>query len=200
MPPAEAGLSGDDARTGAGGARFEMSGEEVLHRGFVFTLTRATFRDPEGASFERDVVRHPGAVAVVAVTGERSVVLVRQYRPAFDRWLLELPAGICDVADEPEEATAARELGEEAGYAASRFTLLTRCAVTPGFCDEVSAVFLATGLTQVAYDRHGHEERHMEVHEVPLHRFDALVDDGTIVDATTILGVGLAVRHLSAGR
>ncbi|HEV3365901.1 MAG TPA: hypothetical protein VG054_00450, partial [Acidimicrobiales bacterium] len=68
------------------------------------------------------------------------------------------------------------------------------------FCDELSAVYLATGLSPVAVDRQGIEERYMEIEEVPLARFDALVDDGTIVDASTILGVGLAQRRLAAGR
>jgi 8-oxo-dGTP pyrophosphatase MutT (NUDIX family) len=176
-----------------------MLGEEVMHRGWVIQLTRATFREPDGTTFERDIVRHPGAVAVVAVTDTASVVMVHQYRPALDQWLLEIPAGTCDIEGEPELVVARRELAEEAGYAASRFALLTRCAVTPGFCDELSAVYLATGLSQVPLDRKGIEERHMEVEEVPIDRFDTLVDDGTIIDATTILGVGLALRRLAGG-
>jgi ADP-ribose pyrophosphatase len=137
---------------------------------------------------------------VVAVTGEDAVVMVHQYRPALDRWLLEIPAGTCDVDGEPAQVTARRELAEEVGYSADDLQLLTRCAITPGFCDELSAVFLATGLGAVPLDRQGIEERFMRVEEVPLSRFDALVDDGTIIDATTILGVGLAQRRLAAGR
>jgi len=201
MPTAEAGRSpdhqpGHDRRAPG----FEMTGEVVLHRGQVITLTRATFSDPGGRPFERDVVRHPGAVAVVAVTDTDAVVLVHQYRPALDQWLLEVPAGTCDVTDEPGEATARRELAEEAGYAARELRLLTRCAITPGFCDEVSTLYLATGLTPVPVDRQGIEEHHMRVEAVPLSDFDALVDDGTVIDATTILGVGLARRHLAADR
>ncbi len=201
MPTAEVGRPGDRVLGGEQGSpRFEMVGEEVVCRGWVITLTRATFLDPDGTRFERDVVRHPGAVAVVAVTDGGSVVLVRQYRPALDQWLLEIPAGTCDVEGEGELAVARRELAEEVGYAAARLTLLTRCAITPGFCDERSSVYLATGLTPVPLDRQGIEERHMGIEEVPLDRFDAMVDDGTIIDATTILGVGLAVRHLDPGR
>jgi ADP-ribose pyrophosphatase len=193
-PPA-GGKTGDDS----GLSRFEMVGEQIMYEGWVLRMTRATFRDPDGAIFERDLVRHPGAVAVVAVTDTDAVVLVRQYRPALDQWLLEIPAGTCDVDGEPDLAVAQRELAEEAGYAASRLTLLTRCAITPGFCDELSAVYLATGLTPVALDRQGTEERYMEVEEVPLVGFDALVDDGAVIDATTILGVGLAMRRLAGG-
>ena len=178
---------------------FRSTGETLIHQGWVVALYRGEFVDPAGARFERDIVRHPGAVAVVAVTDQDSVVLVHQYRPSVDRWLLEVPAGICDVDGEERAATARRELAEEAGYAASDLTLLTHCLLTPGFCDEVSSVYLATGLRPVPLDRQGIEEGSMRVVEVPLVRFDAMVDDGSIVDATTILGVGLARRRLGAG-
>jgi 8-oxo-dGTP pyrophosphatase MutT (NUDIX family) len=178
--------------------RFRAAGEEVVHEGWAITLVQARFVDPEGVAFERDIVRHPGAVAVVAVTDDDSVVLVHQYRPALDQWILEVPAGTRDVDGEAEVRTAQRELAEEVGYAAAEMVLLTRCAVTPGFCDELSSVFLATGLDRVALDRQGIEERYMRIEHIPLSRFDAMVDDGTIVDATTILGVGLARRRLAA--
>lgn len=179
---------------------FRATGEHVVARGWVITLTRAGFLDPDGVAFDRDVVRHPGAVAVVAVTDDDSVVLVRQYRPALDQWILEVPAGTCDVAGEPVIDAARRELAEEVGYAAARLDLLTRTAISPGFCDQVSSVYLATGLTPVPLDRQGVEEGHMRVEHVPLARFDAMVDDGRVIDATTILGVGLARRRLATRR
>ncbi len=172
----------------------------MVARGWVITLTRAGFVDPDGHTFQRDVVRHPGAVAVVAVTDDGSVVLVRQYRPALDQWILEVPAGTCDVDGEPAVEAARRELAEEAGYAADRLDLLTRTAISPGFCDQRSSVYLATGLTPVPLDRQGIEERYMRLELIPLDRADDLVDDGTIIDATTILGLGLARRRLGGGR
>ena len=169
-----------------------------MHRGWFIRVQRATFLDPDGVAFERDIVRHPGAVAVVAVTDRATVVLVRQYRPAVDRWLLEIPAGTCDIDGEPWEETARRELAEEVGYQPGQLDLLTRTVITPGFCDEFANIYLATDLTVVPSDRQGAEERFMEVVEVPLDRFDAMVDDGSIIDASTILGVGLAMRRLTA--
>ncbi len=179
---------------------FTKTGEEVIHRGWAITLNKVHFTDPGGQAFDRDVVRHPGAVAVVAITDDDTVVLVQQFRAAIDGWLLELPAGTCDVEGEPAEAAANRELAEEVGYSAAGLTLLTRCAITPGFCDEYASIFLATGLTPVPLDRQGIEEGYMRIVEVPLSLFDAMVDDGTIVDAATILGVGLARRRLDAAR
>ncbi len=163
----------------------------------MIALTKATFVDPNGVPFERDIVRHPGAVAVVPVTDRGTVILVHQFRPALNRWILEIPAGTCDVEGEAVERTARRELAEEVGYAAAALTLLTRCAITPGFCDEIASIYLATGLTPVPLARQGIEEQAMRINEVALDRFDRLVDDGTIIDAQTILGVGLARRRMA---
>jgi len=164
----------------------------------MITLDRAGFIDPAGVAFDRDVVRHPGAVAVVAVTHDDAVVLVRQYRPAIDEWILEIPAGTCDVAGEPPEEAARRELAEEVGVAAERLEPLTRCANSPGFCDQRTWVYLATELIAVPVDRQGIEEGYMRIEHIPLSRFDAMVDDGSIIDSTTILGVGLARRRLAS--
>ncbi|HEX4244435.1 MAG TPA: NUDIX hydrolase [Acidimicrobiales bacterium] len=171
---------------------FRHVGDQLIHQGFIVSTVKATFVDPHGNSFERDVIRHPGAVAIVPMTEAASVLLVHQYRPAVNRWLFEVPAGTCDVDGEPPETTAHRELAEELGRTAGRLELLTRCLNTPGFCDEVTTVFVATDLHPVPTNRQGLEEGFMGIEEVPLSRFDDLVGDGTIVDAVTILGVTLA--------
>ena len=169
----------------------------MVQRGWAITFNRATFAGPDGAIFERHVVRHPGAVAVVAIDDAEQVLLVHQYRPAVDRWVLELPAGTRDVVDEPPEKTARRELAEEVGVAAAEWQLMTRCVITPGFCDEYSWLYLATHLRAVATDRQGAEEQHMEVVPVALAEFDRLVDEEVVIDASTMLGVALARRHLA---
>jgi ADP-ribose pyrophosphatase len=115
-----------------------------------------------------------------------------------DGYVLEIPAGTRDVPGEPEETTAGRELAEEIGRRAGTLTLLTRYLNSAGFSDQVTTIFAATGLTVVPDDRQGTEERHMTVEEVRLAEFDSRVDDGSIVDASTIVGVGLARRRLSS--
>ncbi len=179
---------------------FRQTGESLIHQAWFVSMVRATFVDPHGTEFEREIVRHPGAVAVVPVTDDGAVLLVRQYRPAVNQWLYEIPAGTCDVEGEPQEITAQRELAEEIGHRAGELKLLIRALNTPGFCDEVTSIFLGTGLSEVADGPQGIEEQFMTVEKIPLDGFDRMVDDGTIVDAATILGVGLAVRHLAAGR
>lgn len=158
-------------------------------------MVTATFEAPDGTQFTRDVVRHPGAVAVVAVTEDRRALLVRQYRGPVDRELLEIPAGTRDVDGEPPQETARRELSEEAGVRASDLRLLARVLNSPGICDEETFLFLATGLEPDQAPRpeeHAEEERFMEVIEVPLGEVDDLISSGRLIDAQTVLGLLLA--------
>ena len=175
---------------------FELLGEVEQHRGFRFRVLRARFRAPDGAEFERDIVRHPGAVAVVPLHDDGSVTLVRQYRAALDADLWELPAGIRDVDGEEDAATAARELREEAGLIADEVTHLVTFHNSPGFCDESVSVFLATGLRAVDRAPEGVEEHAMAVERLPLPVALAMASDGRITDAKTIIGLQvLASRH-----
>jgi ADP-ribose pyrophosphatase len=162
-------------------------------------VVSATFVAPDGTEFTRDVVRHPGAVAVVPVTADRSVLLVRQYRGPVDRELLEIPAGTRDVEGEPPESTAKRELEEEAGVRAGRIRLLATIYNSPGFCDEETFIYLADELEPGEALRHGEEERFLEVVEVPLDSIEDMISARDIVDAQTVIGV-LMARDVLARR
>jgi 8-oxo-dGTP pyrophosphatase MutT (NUDIX family) len=175
---------------------FAFLGEEEVWRGWLLRLTLSRFADPAGVEFCRDVVHHPGAVAIVAVDDNRSVTLVRQFRPAVGRTILEIPAGSCDVAGEAPEATARRELAEEAGLAAETFEELVRTHNTPGYSTQLTVIYLATGLRPVATQRAGAEEDWMTLEQIPLDDLDRLLDDGP-VDETTLLGLLLARRALA---
>ena len=128
-----------------------------------------------------------------------TVLLVRQYRAAVDRVLLEIPAGKRDVDGEDPEVTAARELEEEVGVRADRMEKLAEFFNSPGFCDEHSFVYLATGLERTEISAQGVEEEHMTVEEVALDDVTSLVAAGTLVDAKSIIGLALA-REVLAGR
>ena len=177
---------------GNGPQGFRFLGETVRCRGWRIQLTEARFAAPDGSEFERDVVRHPGAVAVVAVTDNEEVLLVRQYRGTVDRELLEIPAGTRDVEGEPPEETARRELLEEVGVNAGRITLLGTMLNSPGFCDQETRLYLATELEAGSPGRHGVEEEHMEVVTVALTDVDELVATGDVIDGQTLLGLLLA--------
>jgi len=174
---------------------FRPVGERTLHEGHLIRFSIGTFAGPDG-TFERDIIHHPGWVAVVPVTDAGEVVLVRQYRAAIDAWLLEIPAGVRDVVHEPVEQTAARELAEEVGLAAGSLVPLTTVHNSPGCADERGWIFLATDLMSVPTDAQGPEEQHMTVERVVLADVPRLMAEGTITDAKTQIGLLLAHHRL----
>jgi ADP-ribose pyrophosphatase len=179
-------------------ASFTTVGEVELVHSAVFRVVRSRFTDGHGDEFERTIVHHPGAVAVVPLHEDGTVSLVRQYRPALEHDLLEVPAGIRDLHEEDERATAERELAEEAGLSAGRLDHLTTFHNAPGMSDEVIAVFLARDLRSVPHDRQGSEERAMTVERHPLPELLEMVADGRLSDAKTMIGLLLAARRVAA--
>lgn len=168
-----------------------------VYQGRVVRLGIERVTLPNGRAVELEIVRHDGAAAVVAVDDRRRVVLLRQYRWAAGGELWEIPAGVRDDPEEPAEACARRELGEEAGLAADALTPLGRILPTPGYSTEAIDIFLASGLRDVALGREP-DEAIAEVRRVPLEDALAMVDAGEIVDAKTIAGLHLAARRLGA--
>jgi ADP-ribose pyrophosphatase len=174
---------------------FTPVGEETLLDGRIARFTKVRVRGPDGHEFERQILRHPGVVATVPLHDDGTVTLVRQYRTAIDRELLEIPAGTRDVAGEDPASAAARELAEEAGLAAGQLEELTTYFAAAGLTDEAIVLFLARSLTPVPDDRHGPEELAMTVERIPLDEALAMVDDGRITDAKTIIGLTMTARR-----
>ena len=158
----------------------------VGEHGFL-RLEEMTVETPTG-SVTRIAVRHPGAVAIVAIDDD-NVLLIRQYRAPVDRRLLELPAGKLDVAGEPIAQTAARELEEEIGYRPGNLEHVADFFTAPGFTDEHMSLFLASDLERVPAAPHGPEEEAAEVVSVPIGEVPALLTSGAIEDAKTIIGL-----------
>jgi ADP-ribose pyrophosphatase len=174
-------------------AVFRPIGEKELYRGSLISVARGTFAGPDGSPFERDVVHHPGAVsAVPLVEPSNEVIMVRQYRAAVDRELLEIPAGKRDVAGEAPEVTAHRELIEEIGMRAGRLERLGEFFNSPGFSDEYSFVYLALDLEATETSLQGVEEQHMTIERIPFDEVPALIRGGEIVDGKSIIGLMLA--------
>ena len=182
---------------------FRHLGDRVVHDGYIWHVAVGTFEAPDGTTFERDVVRSPGAVAAVPLLfdaeGNASVVLVRQYRAPYDDLVVEIPAGMRDVVDEPTEVTAGRELVEEVGLQAGRLEPLIQFFPSAGMTDSVLHLFLATELVSVERELHGPEEQHMEVLHIPFGEALAMVERGEIHDAKTIIGLLLVARRLERG-
>jgi 8-oxo-dGDP phosphatase len=178
---------------------FRAVGEKTVWSGRRIAAAQVQIEGPGGERHEREVVHHPGAVATVPLHDDGTITLVRQYRAALDRDMWEIPAGLRDVDGEPVEETAARELAEEAGLAAEQLRHLVTFHNSPGFADESVVIFLATGLSVVPDDRQGPEEQHMTIERVSLDEALAMVHDGRITDAKTLIGVLLTSQQVASG-
>ena len=181
-------------------AAFRHLDDRLVHQGNIWRVVVAEFEGPDGERFQRDIVRSPGAVGVVPLVfdaeGNPSIVLVEQYRPPYDRVILEIPAGMRDVAGEPPEETARRELAEEAGLAPERLDLLIELFPSTGMTDSVTTIYLATGNGPVAKQLHGPEEEHSRLVHLPLADAVAMIVGNEIHDAKTVAGVLLTERRL----
>jgi 8-oxo-dGTP pyrophosphatase MutT (NUDIX family) len=168
---------------------FETIESETIYVGNIFALRGDEVRMPHGNTARREVVEHYGAVAVLAMDEEINVVLVYQYRHPFGRRLWELPAGLLDLGGEPPHMTAARELEEEAGLAATHWRVLVDLDTAPGFSDESVRVYLATGLTDVGRPDAQNEEADLQVRRCPLDEAVQMVLSGEIVNSIAVGGI-----------
>lgn len=157
-----------------------------VYRGKILNLGLETIDLPNGEAAELEIARHPGGAAVVALDDQDRVCLLRQYRHAADGWLWELPAGKLEP-NEPPFGTARRELSEEAGVEAERWTELGAMHSSPGILTEIIHLYLADGLRQSALDHETHEV--IEIHWLPFEHALDWCRDGTITDAKTLIGL-----------
>ena len=166
--------------------------QEAAFRGNLVKVRVDTVALPNGETAQREIVEHPGAVAVVPMTDDGKVVLVRQFRYPINRITLELPAGKLELGEQPE-ATCMRELAEETGLKAEHLSKLTEFVVAPGYTTERITLYKATGLTPTtaALD----EDEFVETVEVPFDEALAMVRDGRIFDAKTMIGLMWLDRH-----
>ena len=182
---------------------FRHVDDRLVHQGYIWHVAVGTFESPTGERFERDIVRSPGAVGALPLIfdaeGNPSVVLVRQYRAPFDDYVIEIPAGMRDVPDEPVAETAARELIEEVGLQAGHLERMLDFYPSAGLTDSVLYLFLATDLTPVERATHGPEEDDMQVLHLPLSEALDMVLRHEIHDAKTIIGLLLADRRIRSG-
>jgi 8-oxo-dGTP pyrophosphatase MutT (NUDIX family) len=168
---------------------FETVASETVYVGNIFALRADEVRMPGGTTARREVVEHYGAVAVLALDDDRKVALVYQYRHPLGRRLWELPAGLLDLGGEPPHITAARELKEEAGLAATTWHTLVDLDSAPGFSDESVRVYLATGLTDVGRPEAHDEEADLTMRWVPLDEAVQMVLSGEIANSIAVGGI-----------
>jgi ADP-ribose pyrophosphatase len=174
----------------------ETISSKLVYEGPLFRVFTDVVREPGGTEQRRDVVRHGGSVVILAVDDSASkkdplIVLERQYRHAADEYLWEVPAGKMDPGEE-RLAAAKRELLEETGYKAKKWTKLVRYFASPGFLGEWMQIFLAEGLT--LGEAQPEEDEHIELYLVSLSEVLRLIDAGAILDGKTLIGVQYFAR------
>lgn len=202
---AEAGPSDQPGAAGSPDVvapRFPVVASTVVHQGLMMTLRVDRVDMPDGTAVDREVAQRPGAVAVVPLTSDGEVVLVRQYRHPVGRYELEIPAGLLDADDETEEEAAQRELSEEIGMAAGRLERLTRFWNSAGWSDEATTVFAGRDLYASAPDHEftaQAEEADMAVLRMPLSSAIGKVRSEEITDAKTVIGLLLVAGDRSNG-
>ena len=198
--------SGSDAGTPFGPDPLEehVVGSRLIHRGRYMEFRVDTIERADGSRGTRDVVGHPGAVAVLALDDDGRLLLVRQWRVPARRALLEIPAGTLDVHDgvteDPDEA-ARRELEEETGHRATTWRKLSTFWTAPGFASELMHLYLATGIAGAEGDDRltPDEDEFLELSHVALGEAVRLVERGEICDAKSILGILWLDRLRAAG-
>ena len=158
-----------------------------IFEGKIVTLLVDQAELPDGKQASREVVLHPGGVAVLPLDEKGNVTLVQQYRYPFHQIILELPAGQAGRLAEPHETAARRELSEETGLEAEELTYLGCLLASPGFCNERLHLYLARGLSRA--ESHPDDDEFLNVVTMPFDRLLEQVMDGTIEDAKTVAGV-----------
>lgn len=177
-------VRGDDDPRDAALAEHPLS-EDTVWTGKIFSVNRLQVKLPDGRTAIRDVVRHCGAVAVVALTDDGRICLVRQYRTALGRVTVEIPAGKLDPGEDPLHC-AHRELEEETGFTAKKMAYLTSIASSDGFTDEIIHLYMATGLEFA--ESSPDDDEFINVDLVELSQLIDAVLDGQVEDAKTIVG------------
>ncbi|AID45110.1 NUDIX family hydrolase [Candidatus Arthromitus sp. SFB-mouse-Japan] len=162
--------------------------KKEIYNGNFFTVEKLSVLLPDGNTSTRDIVRHCGAVAIIAVTQDEKILFVEQFRKPVDKVLLEIPAGKLELNEDPLRC-AIRELEEETGYTSSDVEFLGKVAMTPGFCDEVMHFYFAKNLNVGV--KGGDEDEFINVCEFTLDEVNLMISRGEILDSKTISGIKL---------
>lgn len=163
--------------------------QKKVHQGRVFELVTENITLPTGANVDLDLIRHPGASAMVPMPDEKTVVLVKQYRHAVGGFIWEIPAGTLDPEETPQHC-AQRELIEEIGFSANSWRKLGEITPLPGYSDERIHIFLATDLAPEK--QRLDQDEWLQVHPMPFEKAIAMIFSGEIQDSKTINGLLMA--------
>lgn len=161
---------------------------EKIFSGNVIRLFLEDVELPNGKTSKREIVKHPGAVAILAITDENKIVMVEQYRKALERTIIEIPAGKLEKGEEPA-ACARRELEEETGYGCGSLEWLTSFYTSPGFSDEIVHIYMAKGLEKIENSASLDEDEFVNIEEMTLEEALQSIKEQKIYDAKTVFAV-----------
>lgn len=167
-----------------------------IYEGKIINLKVDEVKLPNGNTSKRELVEHPGAVALIAITEDNKIIMVEQYRKALERTIIEIPAGKIEKGEAPE-VTALRELEEETGYTAEKLELIQSFSTSPGFADEVIHLYAAEGLTKSTSGAVLDDDEFVELLEVTIEEAEQLMKENRIYDAKTAFAVLWAKQKMS---
>ncbi|MER1956221.1 MAG: NUDIX hydrolase [Solibacillus sp.] len=159
-----------------------------IFEGKVISLKVDDVTLPNGGVSKREIINHPGAVAVIAITDDHKILLVEQYRKALERSIIEIPAGKLEKGEKPI-VTARRELEEETGYTTDDLTFVQAFATSPGFADEVIHIYVAKNLKKLDVPVALDEDEFVELMAVTVEEADVMMADARIYDAKTAFAI-----------
>ena len=162
--------------------------------GVVFDVREDTLMTADGRRYTRQIVHHPGAVAIVPIDADDNVLMVRQYRHPIEQALLEIPAGVVEIGESPDD-TAQRELREETGFATRNLRAVGGIYSSPGFCDEMVYMYIARDLIPSRLPADDDED--ITVERVPMSQAGRLIRLGEIQDAKSVAGLLMALHLFS---
>jgi len=171
----------------------KVNNTQTIHSGRVFDFTVENVSLSNGVTIDLEVIRHPGASAIVPLNDDQEVILIKQYRHAVGNHIWEIPAGTFNGEEAPL-VCAQRELVEETGFSASQWDHLGGIIPVPGYSDEQIHLFLARNLSPA--NQRLDQDEILEVHAIPFKQVVAMITEGEITDAKTIAGVFLAMNRL----
>ncbi|OPJ56963.1 NUDIX hydrolase [Alkalithermobacter paradoxus] len=162
---------------------------EKIYNGKIINLRIDTVELPDHKYQKREIVEHPGAVAILPITDNNEIIMIKQYRKTVEEVLWELPAGKLEVGEDPKKC-AIRELKEETGYSAQKIELLNIFYTSPGFSDEKMYLYLAKELNEG--NPTPDEDEYVEIYKVKIEEALKMIEDGKIKDSKTIVGILLS--------
>jgi len=168
--------------------------DQRIYEGKIFDLYERTIKYPDGKIAKYDVLTHNGAAAIVPFDQDKNFWFIRQYRPAIDKYLLEIPAGLVEAGENPEDC-AERETQEEIGYKPAKMTLLGEFYLAPGYSNEYMYMYLAEGLTKSKLVE-DHDEYIEKIVSIPIDEVKQKLHENFFKDVKTIVGLQLAINKI----